>query len=560
MVHEVTGTDDFRQQLSAPNKLCVVDFTATWCGPCRRVAPAFENLSHKYPDVNFLKVVESTCQELIVQLGIRAFPTFRLYVGGNQVDEVQGADIGQVESKILQHRPQQAFTGTGQSLGGGGAPLSTEDARAARLARLNQGAAAAAPAPVPAAAAPAAPSAGVVPTAEDAALIQAMAASIAAHTQAPRRNDPMLLNSLLEMGFPENRAKKAVNNNADLESAITWLEQHENDPDIDDPVPDDEVIPKTAEEGAPTAMDTEEANPDGGDAPEAPAEGTAQSLKCGDCGALLRDMVAAEMHAAKTQHMNFEESTECVKALTPEEKAAKVAQLKQKLAERRAAREEGEKVDEIQREKQRRFQGKEMAKTREELEKQARLREAQARKKEKQAEKAERERLKKLIEQDKRERAANKGKLTGKLGAEGYNPSMPSVNVPYGAGAEEKQDVAAGGGAKEELTTDEKIQKAIVTVSRYRTGGDGLVCLKTLKAYTSNALKPEEKFRTINMENNAFRSRVKPFVGGVALLKALGFVKNDEEGTLVLSEEMKNEDLLRDTVSKLEAAMAAYQS
>ena len=60
------------------------------------------------------------------------------------------------------------------------------------------------------------------------------------------------------------------------------------------------------------------------------------SLVCNDCGAKLRSHAAAEYHAGKTQHINFSESTEEIKPLTEEEKAEKLAELKRKLAEKRA--------------------------------------------------------------------------------------------------------------------------------------------------------------------------------------------------------------------------------
>merc|ERR1712194_857022 len=105
-----------------------------------------------------------------------------------------------------------------------------------------------------------------------------------------------------------------------------------------------------------------------------------------------------------------------VKSRTAEETAAKVLEGKALLKAKRDEREETEKVDLTEREKQRRFMGKEMSQTREQVEMAARKREAQVRKKEKMAAKKERERIVAELEKDKRERMANKGRLKGRLG------------------------------------------------------------------------------------------------------------------------------------------------
>lgn len=216
-------------------------------------------------------------------------------------------------------------------------------------------------------------------------------------------------------------------------------------------------------------------------------------------------------------------------------------------------REALEKVEDVDREKQRRNMGKEMAKTREEMEKQARLREAKQRKKEKLEFKRERARIKAEIEKDKLERKAHHGKLTSKLGVDGYNPDAIQYDVDAAGGTAEHQP------HKKMKASAAKIDDYIKTVSSYKAGGDGGKCLKILLAYIKNVVeKPDDdKFKRINLENKTYKTKVKPLVGAKALLLAVGFAPNENNDALVLSPDADAETLAQ-TKEKLAAAYASY--
>jgi thioredoxin 1 len=75
----------------------VVDFFATWCGPCKKIAPAFEKLAEVYPTIVFLKVDVDESAELVDKYGIQAMPTFLFMKDGVVVKRIEGADLRAME-------------------------------------------------------------------------------------------------------------------------------------------------------------------------------------------------------------------------------------------------------------------------------------------------------------------------------------------------------------------------------------------------------------------------------------------------------------------------------
>jgi thioredoxin 1 len=83
------------------NPLCIVYFTATWCGPCQRIAPMYEDLSKKHTHIKFIKVDVDEADELTQCQGIECMPTFKIFKNGSLVEEIRGSDIESLTNAVV---------------------------------------------------------------------------------------------------------------------------------------------------------------------------------------------------------------------------------------------------------------------------------------------------------------------------------------------------------------------------------------------------------------------------------------------------------------------------
>ncbi|CCG82164.1 Thioredoxin-1 [Taphrina deformans PYCC 5710] len=101
MVNQVATTEEFKSSIST-GKLVVVDFYATWCGPCKTIAPKVVEFSKEFPEVEFIKVDVDDLSDVAADYSIRAMPTFLLFKDGEQVAEVVGANAAKLKAVIAE--------------------------------------------------------------------------------------------------------------------------------------------------------------------------------------------------------------------------------------------------------------------------------------------------------------------------------------------------------------------------------------------------------------------------------------------------------------------------
>lgn len=102
MVATVSNAQEFKEILKHDG-LVVVDFFATWCGPCKMIAPLIEKFSQQHPEAKFVKVDTDEVPDLSQEYEITAMPTILFLKGGKVVERVTGANPAGIKAAITAH-------------------------------------------------------------------------------------------------------------------------------------------------------------------------------------------------------------------------------------------------------------------------------------------------------------------------------------------------------------------------------------------------------------------------------------------------------------------------
>ena len=230
---------------------------------------------------------------------------------------------------------------------------------------------------------------------------------------------PSDLDQLVDMGFEKEKASIAVKRTGGLAEAIDWLDKNA-----------DTSVEELKKEDA----DKAEAS-----AAEAAAE--AKSYVCNECGKRMRGMREVEFHSTKSDHTDFSESTEEIAPLTEEEKAQKLAELRERANARKAAQSEQDKVEAKRNEQISRKKNKETEDLKEQMRVKEQIKDAEKQRREKQDAIDAKKRIQAKIAADKeerrlkneREKAERAGQALPQPTASGPVSSGPTTSKPASA-------------------------------------------------------------------------------------------------------------------------------
>jgi thioredoxin len=117
---QVTSAAQFSSILSS-SRIVVTDFYATWCGPCKAIAPVYEALSTQLSRpgaITFTKVDTDAQKEIARTYNVSALPTFLIFKAGRETKRIKGADPRGLDAAVKQLAQEASTADAGGDVGG----------------------------------------------------------------------------------------------------------------------------------------------------------------------------------------------------------------------------------------------------------------------------------------------------------------------------------------------------------------------------------------------------------------------------------------------------------
>jgi thiol-disulfide isomerase/thioredoxin len=105
---ELATPEELTDFLNANSEVCVITFSATWCGPCKGSKPKLKELAAKSP-IPIAYIHEEDLEDFLdVFVQIKSFPTYIVFKNGEEKARVEGVDFAALEKMIQDNAPSQS--------------------------------------------------------------------------------------------------------------------------------------------------------------------------------------------------------------------------------------------------------------------------------------------------------------------------------------------------------------------------------------------------------------------------------------------------------------------
>lgn len=82
------------------DKKAVICFSATWCVPCKKIKPLYQNFNKEYTNINFYQVDIDEEEKLVNDMNVKSIPTFAFLENGIKINELVGSDVEKLKEML----------------------------------------------------------------------------------------------------------------------------------------------------------------------------------------------------------------------------------------------------------------------------------------------------------------------------------------------------------------------------------------------------------------------------------------------------------------------------